>query len=245
MFEVDFCKEPLDIKYRLVDVDTLICIACQEFLSLIIAPEWQENLFKKAEKIANENSSNNDKKAQNNKYDNIYNAMKELDDISQFDVTNLDITIIHEIVWNCPELLCGSIKGSKHKLSDLLQDRNEYCHSHKHETSDELYNRGINYLNHLRKFVSTVEQKEKDLIPDDNTRSEYFKKYIKLIGSLNKILNKENKENNKLNDSNSTLGIKPDTDSKTKLKKSGLTVGGVSGSRKMRLGRVHKKKEES
>lgn len=274
MFEVSWSKEPLEMKYRMVDVDTLICVACQEFLSLIIATDkWQEKLFQKAKECSrkkptadkddSEDKSNNYDKY--NKYTHVYETMKDLVDLSQFNVINLDLTLINEIVWNCPELIRETNIKTKSRLSDLLNDRNENCHSDKHETPEELYNRGINHLNDLKRFVQEVEKRETESIPDDNDREAYRKKYINLIKALKKTLNEENKETTSpisINENKETKSVKrtskllsssADTekakthisDYDSQIKKSGLTVGGVPGSKKMRLGRVHTKKKDS
>ena len=304
MFDVTWCKEPLEIKYRMVDVDTLICVACQEFLSLVIDTDkkWQEELFKKAKRHAsknpytkkvndidnkekdnteeNDNNEENDNKiGKYNKYINVYKIMKDLDDISQLSVIHLDISLINEIVWNT-KLTKEITQGTKYKLSDLSNDRNESCHSHKHETPDILFNRGIVYLDHLKKFVESVEKYENEAIPDDSIREAYSKKYKKLIKSLQKTLNNENNKYASTDSTDKTSEIKPvritqreiisskpktiistntrshktssiknstktDSTSANEKKKSGLTVGGVSGSKKMRLGRVHTKKNDS
>ena len=281
MFEVKWSKEPLEIKYRLVDVDTLICVACQEFLSLIITTDkWQEKLFKIAKESTkrkptsnkkessntNESTDKNEKYDKYNKYVNVYENMKDLDDITQFSVAYLDLTMINEIVWNCPKLVPETIDSStKRRLSDLLNDRNETCHSHKHETSEELYARGISYLDHLKKFVQEVEKKETETIPDDTIRRTYRKKYVDLIRTLRKTMYDENKTiaSPKTNDTAQDVKpikriqrdyVIPAGNVKTKtltsydeneIRKKDLTVGGVAGTKKMRLGRVHKKKTDS
>lgn len=281
MFEVNWSKEPLEIKYRLVDVDTLICVACQEFLSLIITTDiWQEKLFKIAKESTkrkptsnkkepsdtDESSDKNEKYDKYNKYVNVYERMKDLDNVSQFSVEYLDLTMINEIVWNCPELIDKNIDiKTKSRLSDLLNDRNETCHSHKHETSEELYARGISYLDHLKKFVKEVEKRETKSIPDDSIRETYRKKYVYLIRSLQKTMYEENRNiaspiiNDTAQDVKPTKRIQrdfviPAGNVKTKtltsydeneIRKKDLTVGGVAGTKKMRLGRVHKKKTDS
>lgn len=291
MFEVNWSKEPLEIKYRLVDVDTLICVACQEFLSLIITTDkWQEKLFKIAKESTKRKPASNKKESSDtnestdkdekyekydkyNKYVNIYESMKDLENVSQFSVEYLDLTMINEIVWNRPELIAGKDKDkdidinikTKSRLLDLLNDRNETCHSHKHETPEELYARGISYLDHLKKFVKEVEKRETKLIPDDSIRETYRKKYVYLIRSLQKTMYEENRNiaspiiNDTAQDVKPTKRIQrdfviPAGNVKTKtltsydeneIRKKDLTVGGVAGTKKMRLGRVHKKKTDS
>lgn len=294
MFEVTWCKEPLEIKYRLVDVDTLICVACQEFLSLIISTDkWQEKLFDKAQESVNrkpssnkndkdkndedeknkdknkndEDKNNNDKYDKYNKYINVYDTMKDLDDISHFSVIYLDLTMIYEIVRDSGNLkLTREIKpNTKSRLLDLLIDRNETCHSHKHETPDILYNRGITYLDHLKKFVVEVGKKEINSIPDESVREDYSKKYKELIRSLQKTLNDENNKytshssidetqikkpvnrtQRTLSTSTVTIKAKPQiSDCDSKFKKSDLSIEKVAGAKKMRLGRVHKNTDSS
>lgn len=268
MFEVNWSKEHLEIKYRMVDVDTLICVACQEFLSLIIKSDnWQEELYKIADK---------DKNVKYNKYVNVYEAMKDMEPISLFNVTYLDLTIINEIIWNCPELVRDIKYRTKEKFSLLLADRNIACHSHKHETPEELYNRGIEFLGHLKSFVQEVEKSEVDSIQDDNIRKEYRRKYVSLIKELRKVLNEENfrpdttnKEalreeviqqknasNNKMTDTSGNAKTVRKNISKRPLsrldllikeaeKNTGLSAAEVSGSKKMRLEKKHPRKTGS
>ena len=255
----------MEIKYRLVDVETLICYACQDYLSLIIKDKWQEELRKRA-KEAVENGNLEDRP---DKYVNVYENMK---DIKDFNVRYMDVTII-EIIWHCDSLLIGTVNNStKHKLSDLASDKNIYSHSHWHESSDELFDRGIVSLDLLKKFVQTVEKKE--TIIDSEERIKYRDEYMQKIKDLKKTLfedirpitdnntvppkttpeHKSSRSKNTELLENQTITKSIDSISYTTKtsraatkdnKKKDLTVGGVSGSRKMRLGRVHKKKTDS
>ena len=237
----------MEIKYRLVDVEALVCYACQDYLSMIIKNKWQDDLRNMA-KYTVENGILEDRP---DKYVNIYENMK---DIKDYSVQHMDVTIINEIIWNCDSLLIAPVnKSIKHKLSDLASDKNLYSHSHWHESPDELLNRGIVSLDLLKKFVQTVEKKDTTI--NSSNRIKYRDTYIQKINEMKKSLFEDIKPKSNTcasqnmtspNHNNAQLD-RTDTYKNQAIdaQKSEYTIGGLLGSKKTRLGRVHKKKSDS
>lgn len=180
----------MNIKYRMEDINTLICKACQDFLSLIIRPDWQEKLFNTAKSEIAKKAAG--KKNNAEKFIEAYEIMKDLNVVTDYSVTNMDVTIINAIVNNGVDSGIVPLveRSTKNALSTLVKDKNTASHSGKNEDSITLYRRGFIFLEHLRIFVQTVEKYECVNIKEGD-RTSYRKRYIPEIENLLKTLDEE------------------------------------------------------
>lgn len=180
----------MDIKYRMEEVNTLMCKACQDFLLLIIKENWQEKLFKTAKNELSRKASGQKNNA--DKYKEALEKMKDLDNISDFDVKDMDITIINAIVCYgaYSDIVPNVERSTKDALRVLTKDKNNNSHSGKNESKDELYRRSFKFLEDLRSFIQTVENDEINTI-DEPARTAYRRKYISRIKTLQETLDKE------------------------------------------------------
>lgn len=56
----------MDVRNRMANVVKLRCNACQDFLKLVIQPNWQQNLYNKAEREVMNNTTPMKMKTQKN-----------------------------------------------------------------------------------------------------------------------------------------------------------------------------------
>ena len=172
------------------DINTLICKACQDFLSLIIKQNWQEKLFNTAKSEISKKSAG--KKNNAEKYEEAYEKMKDLNAVTDYSISDMDVTIINAIVKYgvVSDIVPRVERGTKNALSTIAKDKNKTSHSGKNEDSITLYRRAFNFLEHLRLFVQTVEKFERTNITDED-RTSYRKKYIPQIDNLLETLDEE------------------------------------------------------
>lgn len=171
----------MEIKYIVSEIDELICKALQDYLSLVVNNNWQEKLFS----IAEDAVINNHFKS---KYIAVYNTLVDMDDISKFATSDMDVTLIVSVVYYRHDFV--NIKDeTREALYHLSQDRNQSGHSTKNETPDELFERGISALRNLEVFIRSVDNNE-DSIPK-NERSKYRNQYMNSIKRLRESLREE------------------------------------------------------
>lgn len=164
----------------MADVVKLRCNACQDFLKMVIQPNWQAELYAIAK-----NAIDSNKFADN--YIAAYEKMRDVG-IENYSVDDMDVSIIVQIVC-----FCGSIvsvhKQTREAIRKLKDDRNATNHSNENEENEALYLRGLLSLCDLRSFIRTVDRCEVS-IPDEE-RVEYRRKYTAKIDELKSTLDEE------------------------------------------------------
>lgn len=171
----------MDVRNRMADVVKLRCNACQDFLKLVIRPNWQQNLYNKAEKEVTNNTKYKDK------YIAVYEKMRDIG-IENYSVDDMDVTFISEMVYGCRNIV-PTEKETKKAIAQLKADRNLTNHSNENEDQEELYLRGLLALCNLRNFVRIVDKAETSI--DDDTRIQYRRDYIAKIEDLKTLLDDE------------------------------------------------------
>lgn len=170
----------MEVRNRMADVVKLRCNACQDFLKMVIRPDWQTELYAIAK-----NAIDSNKFADN--YIAAYEKMRDVG-IENYSVDDMDVSIIVQIVR-----FCGSIvsvrKQTREAIGKLKDDRNTTNHSNENEENEELYLRGLLSLCDLRNFIRTVDRYEVS-IPDEE-RIEYRRKYTAKIDELKNTLDEE------------------------------------------------------
>lgn len=173
----------MEIRKRLDDVKELCCKAGQDYMKMVVKPGWQIKLYN----ISKDAVENNHYK-QN--YAKTYAKMRELNDVQDYQVSDMDLSIIITVALHCEEIVKVKLsKETKDALKKLRYDRNEEGHTSYSEEDDELYLRGLLELCNLRSFVRCVDDYETDI--DDSQRYEYRKLYIEKINDLQELLDDE------------------------------------------------------
>jgi len=162
------------------DVAKLRCNACQEFLKMVIKPNWQQRLYDIAKEAIEHN-----RYADN--YRPAYEKMRNIG-IENYSIDEMDVTFITQVVCFCSSIVSVQ-KQTKDALTKLRDDRNLTNHSNENEEDEELYLRGLLSLCNLRSFVKAVDKFEINI--DDADRLNYRNKYIPQIEELMDILDEE------------------------------------------------------
>lgn len=170
----------MKIRNRMPDVVKLRCNACQEFLKMVIKPNWQQRLYDVAKEAIEHN-----RYADN--YRPAYEKMRDIG-IENYSIDEMDVTFITQVVCFCSSIVSVQ-KQTKDALTKLRDDRNLTNHSNENEEDEELYLRGLLSLCNLRSFVKAVDKFEINI--DDADRLNYRNKYIPQIEELMDILDEE------------------------------------------------------
>ncbi len=170
----------MDIRNRLADVDGLRCKTLQDFLKMVIRPNWKEDLYKYVKVQVEQNQYLTT-------YKPMYSKMKDIG-VDNYAIDYMDVSAIIAVI-----LYTGIANVSsevKRELKAIHNDRNNSSsHLNENEPNEELYLRGIVSLLNLKDFVRTVDDKETEI--DEAIRDEYRKKYIKEIQNLSDLLDDE------------------------------------------------------
>ena len=170
----------MEIRNRMPDVVKLRCNACQEFLKMVIKPNWQQRLYDIAKEAIEHN-----RYADN--YRPAYEKMRDIG-IENYSIDEMDVTFITQVVCFCSSIVSVQ-KQTKDALTKLRDDRNLTNHSNENEEDEELYLRCLLSLCNLRSFVKAVDKFEINI--DDADRLNYRNKYIPQIEELMDILDEE------------------------------------------------------
>ncbi len=170
----------MEMRNRMPDVAKLRCNACQEFLKMVIKPNWQQRLYDIAKEAIEHN-----RYADN--YRPAYEKMRDIG-IENYSIDEMDVTFITQVVCFCSSIVSVQ-KQTKDALTKLRDDRNLTNHSNENEEDEELYLRGLLSLCNLRSFVKAVDKFEINI--DDADRLNYRNKYIPQIEELMDILDEE------------------------------------------------------
>lgn len=170
----------MKMRNRMPDVAKLRCNACQEFLKMVIKPNWQQRLYDIAKEAIEHN-----RYADN--YRPAYEKMRNIG-IENYSIDEMDVTFITQVVCFCSSIVSVQ-KQTKDALTKLRDDRNLTNHSNENEEDEELYLRGLLSLCNLRSFVKAVDKFEINI--DDADRLNYRNKYIPQIEELMDILDEE------------------------------------------------------
>lgn len=170
----------MKIRNRMPDVVKLRCNACQDFLRMVIKPNWKQKLYDIAKDAIEHN-----RYADN--YRPAYEKMRDIG-IDNYSVDEMDVTFITQVVCFCPSIVSVQ-KQTKDALTKLRDDRNLTNHSNENEEDEELYLRGLLSLCNLKSFVKAVDKFETHI--DDTVRLEYRNKYVTQIEELMDILDEE------------------------------------------------------
>ena len=170
----------MEMRNRMPDVAKLRGNACQEFLKMVIKPNWQQRLYDIAKEAIEHN-----RYADN--YRPAYEKMRDIG-IENYSIDEMDVTFITQVVCFCSSIVSVQ-KQTKDALTKLRDDRNLTNHSNENEEDEELYLRGLLSLCNLRSFVKAVDKFEINI--DDADRLNYRNKYIPQIEELMDILDEE------------------------------------------------------
>lgn len=163
----------MDIEYRMNDVDKLRTDVVQDFLKMAIKPNWQKNLYEKAEEAVNTNHY----------ADNYINAFETMRDkgIECYSIEDMDFSLIATVICYCDEIVKVKNKTRK-ELEKVREDRNLSRHLNGNEDDEELYLRGLLALCNLRSLVRAVDKYEISI--GDKERLEFRNTYIPQIEEL-------------------------------------------------------------
>ena len=170
----------MDIRNRMADVIKMRSNVCQDFLCLVIKPNWKNNLYDIAK-------SNVSIPSLRSKYINAYEKMRDYG-IDAFKISDMDVTFITMLVNYCENIVEVS-NNTKQALHVVNKDRNISSHSNDNEKEEELYLRALIALLNLKDFVRVVDEEETTI--KDEERSNFRKKYIPQIDSLMEQLDDE------------------------------------------------------
>ena len=171
----------MDVRNRMADVVKLRCNACQDFLKMIIADNWQQFVYNKAKREVETNGRYKDK------YISAYEKMREIG-ISNYSIDDMDVTFISEVVHGC-RTIAPTDDRTRKSIEKLIEDRNLTNHSNENEEPEELYLRGLLALCNLKNFIRTIDKCETNI--DDEERIKYRNTYAKLIEELKDTLDEE------------------------------------------------------
>ena len=171
----------MDVRNRMADLVKLRCNACQDFLKMIIADNWQQFIYNKAKREVENNGRYRDK------YISVYEKMREVG-IDNYSIDDMDVTFISEVIHGCKKIAPTDDRTRK-SIEQLTEDCNLTNHSGENENPEELYLRGLLALCNLRNFIRTVDKFETSI--DDGVRINYRSTYAKLIEEVEDILDEE------------------------------------------------------
>lgn len=175
----------MKILNRLPDVKKLESNILQDYLKLVIKPQWAEELYEIAKRKVN-----GQYKAS---YQPIYKRMRDKG-VENYTVEDMDISCICQIVLYEPSLLAGTIDNQiknsvRGIMIDIRDDRNDYGHLSDNEADEELYDLGRRILRDLKTFVELVDDKSTFL--DEEELIKFRKKSKEKINNLQKTLDEE------------------------------------------------------
>lgn len=171
----------MEVRNRIADVTKLRCNACQDFLKMVLVPDWKQKIYEKA-KYEIEN-----KTKYKDKYWPVYEKMRDIG-IQNYSADDMDVTFIAEVLYGC-RTIAPVQENTRKAIKALTEDRNLTDHSNENEEDDELYLRGLLALCNLRTFVRTVDRFETSI--DDSRRMEYRTLYLSKIEHLKNTLDDE------------------------------------------------------
>lgn len=170
----------MDIRNRTNDVVALRCHVCQDFLRLVLVPDWKDKLYQKA-KYAVDNNSHRDN------YIEAYNKMRDMG-LDAYGVECMDVSFIAVILQ-----FCGNIAPTQTKTREafkrLATDRNTTNHASENEPTEELYLRGLLSVVDIISFIRTVDLTE-STIPDTD-RLAFRRKWMHKAEELKSLLDEE------------------------------------------------------
>lgn len=172
----------MHVRNRLADVKKLRTNICQDFLKLIIKPNWKKILYEKAKYIVENRKKGADK------YNEFYNKMRNIG-YENISIDDMDITIIFEIIMSCKDIREYIDKRTISCFKTIKGNKNIDSHSNDNENEKDLYLRGLLDLLNLEDFVKTVDKFETHI--DENKRLKFRKNNICKIEKLKDILDEE------------------------------------------------------
>ena len=255
----------MELKEINSEIKELIQNALQVFLNLVVKDKWQERLYEKAKNAV----INNKRRA---KYKKVYNILDSMDDKSQFTTKDMDTSLIVEVTYY--DDLGNKVKKHKKDkfveiapntqiaIYNLSKSRNDISHITGNESLQELYVNGLVALHNLNDFLETVDCYELSIDKDERNAfkkecQEQIRKLSKLLEEAHtKIIQNDNIQEsinrkldsnnlNKYTESKYEHNKKTNYSNKGQISKTDCTIGNIPNSKKMRLGRVHKKKTDS
>ena len=167
------------VRNRMPEVVKLRCNACQDFLRMVIIPEWRGHVYEAAQ--------TNITGKYRDKYVAVYDKMREKG-LEKYDIDDMDVTFISQII-NFHDKIAPAKKETREAIRQLAIDRNVTSHSSENEADEELYQRGLLALCNLTRFVGIVDREETTI--DDKQRLAYHRKYDEKITELKRILDEE------------------------------------------------------
>jgi len=147
----------MDIRNRTNDIVALRCHVCQDFLKLVLVPDWKNKLYQKAKNAVDTNCHKEN-------YIEAYNKMRDIGRDS-YSVDCMDVSLISVIV-NYSRDIAPTQKSTRDALRKLAEDRNTTNHASENEPTEELYLRGLLSVVDIISFIRTVDLFE-STIPDN------------------------------------------------------------------------------
>lgn len=170
----------MDIEHRMEDVDKLRCRLIQDFISLILVPDWKRLLFEKADNARGT--------YENNTYIPVYQKMRAYG-IDNYNVNDMDVTLIHYIIKNFREIAPTKEKNTRDLLTAIKATRNAKDHYSYNSDQEKLYLEALISLCNLQSFLTQVDEKETTIEADK--RCEFLQKWTSQINALKLTLDNE------------------------------------------------------
>lgn len=172
----------MDARNRMHDVIKLRCNILQDFLSLIIKPDWKEPLYQ----IARESVMSGKNR---NSYLEAYEIMRDKG-IENYSILDMDVSFIATIILYNKNLLNVALnKSVEEGIKEIRKDRNLTNHSNENEDDNELYLRQLISLCDLKDLIRNIDNsfdmKGKDLT------AEFRKNSLKKIDDLMELIDDE------------------------------------------------------
>lgn len=176
----------MHIMNRTADITKLRCLACQDFLKMIVVEGWKELWYE----VVN---SYMQKKQFTSIYRPAYDEMRN-HGIDKYSIEKMDVTLITNLILHNERLFKIHIKKEiKEALGKLNKARQETSHLDGHETDDELYRKAESDCEDIQLFVVTVDEYATDIPVDE--RSKFRISYYEQAEELRKIIWDERYQN--------------------------------------------------
>lgn len=169
----------MEVRNRMADISKLRCNICQDYLHMVAQPNWQEELYNKAQYEVS--------KGRRDKYIAAYEKMRDIG-VGQYSIEDMDVTLIAEVLYALKDFFPAE-RSTIQSFNRIKTDRNVEGHSSENENPEELYLQGLLDLVNLRKFVADVDKYE--LAIPDESRLAFRRKYVPIIDELKETLDDE------------------------------------------------------
>ncbi len=167
----------MDIRNLIWKIKTLRSHACQDFLSLILIDNWQEEFY---------NTIDDYKKTSKlyaDKYNAPYTTMRTIG-VSQYSTKDMDVTLINTFLIYFKKLYNPIKQETIDAFDRIKDDRNITSHLNDNEDQEDLCIQAQLFLRDLEVFVRAVDTESK--IIEDAKRQKYLQTYLQEISKMKK-----------------------------------------------------------